>query len=127
MLSDRERQWIGDILRESAQAIAWLGDQDAESFEEDARNLAAVERKVMNVTEACLRIERGRGEPGRFAELFPGHEIEKIRGMGNILRHGYDDIQVPVIYDTVKLELPQLHARSKALLDLKANGADGQE
>lgn len=115
-LSEKEINWVDDIRKETEQAIAFLGDLDAEDFESDDLLIAAVERKVMNITEACLRIERGRKEEGRFKELFPAQDIDVIRGMGNHLRHGYDDIHAPVIYDTVKYDLPDIHKRACELL-----------
>jgi uncharacterized protein with HEPN domain len=114
--SEREEDWLIDIVREAEAAIGWVGDLSFDAFVDDEILVAAVERKVANVTEACLRIERAKAEAGRFEELFPNETIGTIRGMGNRLRHDYRGTSLKIVYDTATANLPRLVERARELL-----------
>jgi uncharacterized protein with HEPN domain len=95
-------------LRDIANAIAMIEQftvgMDFKSFSDDAKTVAAVERKLQIVSEAAIRI-------GSEAEdRFPGISWREIRGIGNWLRHQYDHVELPVIWRTVQDDLPVLKA-----------------
>ncbi len=80
----------------------FTADIDFEGFREDPKTVAAVERKLQVVSEAATRL-------GEEAEkLFPGLPWRNIRGIGNWLRHQYDHIELPMIWKTVRDDLPPL-------------------
>jgi uncharacterized protein with HEPN domain len=114
--SEREEDWIEHIAAEAKQALDWIEGLDFDGFCRDALRVAAVERKLSIVTEACLRIERNRKEPGRFAELFGSGDISDIRGMGNRIRHLYEDIDPQIVFETVRVHFPELVKRAESLL-----------
>ena len=71
-------------------------------FREDPRTIAAVERKLLVISEAAIRL-------GQEAELrCPGPPWADIRGIGNWLRHQYDAVELPVVWKTVRDDLPPL-------------------
>ena len=75
---------------------------ELESFREDPKTIAAVERKLLIISEAAIRL-------GSDAErLCPGLPWRDIRGMGNWLRHQYERIELPVIWKTLRADLPPL-------------------
>jgi len=116
-LSDREIGWLRDIVHYAGLAIEWSASHTtSESLENNLKDRAAVERMLEIVTEACQRMERGRPEPGRFAELFSEPTIHQIRGMGNVLRHDYSGVVAQTIFDTVQEHLPALRHRANVLL-----------
>lgn len=41
-------------------------------------------------------------------EVAPNTPFHQLRGLGNILRHAYDNVDVRVIFDTIEYELPAL-------------------
>lgn len=61
----------------------------------------AVERCLMRLTEAAIRI----GEE-RMARVAPDTPMHQLRGLGNILRHAYDGIDAAVVWNTVVDDLP---------------------
>jgi uncharacterized protein with HEPN domain len=72
------------------------------AFREDPKTVAAVERKLQIISEAAIRL-------GAEAEnRCPGPAWRDIRGMGNWLRHQYERIELPVIWKTVRDDLPPL-------------------
>lgn len=77
---------------------------DLDHFREDPRTIAAVERKLLVISEAAIRL-------GREAELrCPGPPWAENRGIGNWLRHQCDAVKVPVVWKTVCDDLPPLEA-----------------
>ena len=60
---------------------------DFEAYREDFKTMAAVERKLLLISEAAVRL----GEQG--PALCPGLPWENIRGIGNWLRHQYDHVR----------------------------------
>jgi uncharacterized protein with HEPN domain len=90
--------------------VQFVRDMDLETFREDPKTVAAVERKLLLISEAAVR-------PGEDAErLCPGLPWRNIRGIGNWLRHRYDRVDVETVWNTVIDDLPLL--RSRVLLAL---------
>lgn len=76
----------------------------------DARTQAAVERKMLVISEAAVRI-------GASAEsLCPGVPWRDIRGIGNWLRHQYDRVNVELVWNTIQDDLPPLKAAVEQVL-----------
>jgi len=93
-------------LRDIAEAIEairrFTQGMDAAKFREDAKTVAAVERKLQVISEAAIRL-------GEQAEvLCPGLPWRDIRGIGNWLRHQYDHVDVDAIWRTITDDLPPL-------------------
>ncbi len=96
-----------DSLRDIAEAIgmieAFTSGMDFETFRQDPKTIAAVERKLQIISEAAIRL-------GGYAESrCPGMPWRDIRGMGNWLRHQYERIELAVIWRTVQVDLPPLN------------------
>ena len=115
-----------DSLRhiiDNAETVARnLDGLDQHTFQRSAWAAAATERHIERVCEACFRL----GD--RAEELMPGQPWADIRGMGNRLRHAYDAIDVRVVWETAKLNLPQLAIAAKLALErLTAKQAHADE
>jgi uncharacterized protein with HEPN domain len=48
--------------------------------------------------------------PERMAQISPRTPVDAVRGLGNVLRHDYDQVDLGVIYLTVRESLPELRA-----------------
>jgi uncharacterized protein with HEPN domain len=85
---------------------------DFDDFIEDPKTIAAVERKLLVISEAAIRL-------GKDAEVrCPGLPWGEIRGIGNWLRHQYDSVELSVVWKTLRDDLPPLKvavARTLAL------------
>ena len=77
---------------------------DFEAYREDLKTMAAVERKLLLISEAAVRL----GDQG--PALCPGLPWENIRGLGNWLRHQYDAVDAEATWRTVVNDLPSLQA-----------------
>jgi uncharacterized protein with HEPN domain len=106
-------------LRDIAEAIDAIKrftlDTDVATFRADPKTVAAVERKLLVISEAAIRL-------GDQAEvLCPGLPWRNIRGIGNWLRHQYDRVDMDAIWRTVIDDLPPLRdAVAIALSNLSA-------
>jgi uncharacterized protein with HEPN domain len=75
-----------------------------EEFREDPKTVAAVERKLLVISEAAIRL-------GEHAPAFcPDIPWRNIRGIGNWIRHQYDRVGIETVWATVIGDLPPLSA-----------------
>jgi uncharacterized protein with HEPN domain len=70
----------------------------------------AVEREVEIISEASRRI------PEELKAMEPGIPWQDIAGIGNVLRHDYQIVADPVVWNVVTLHLPPLEAAVRRLL-----------
>lgn len=99
-----------DILDAIAQIGAFTAGMQLDTFRADPRTVAAVERKLLVISEAAIRL-------GDQAEtLCPGPAWRDIRGIGNWLRHQYDAVDIETLWNTVVDDLPPLAQAVKAAL-----------
>jgi uncharacterized protein with HEPN domain len=93
-------------LRDIAGAIDSIQEftqgMDFEAFRADSKTIAAVERKLLVISEAAVRL-------GDQAEaLCPSLPWRDIRGIGNWLRHQYDHVDFETLWNTLEDDLPPL-------------------
>ena len=95
---------LRDILDSIDMIAEFVHGMDLAGFREDPKTVAAVERKLLLISEAAVRL-------GDDAErLCPGLPWHNIRGIGNWLRHRYDRVDVETVWNTVIDDLPVLRA-----------------
>lgn len=102
MSSARPRRRFIDIVENIDRIAGFIEGMDRNSFAADLRTRLAVERCLLIIAEAAVKL-------GDLAEpLAPGVPWRNVRGIGNILRHDYDAIDVDVLWDTVESHLVRL-------------------
>jgi uncharacterized protein with HEPN domain len=101
---------LQDILDAIDMIAAFMHDMSFEQFREDPKTVAAVERKLLVVSEAAVRL--GEEAPA----LIPEVPWRNIRGIGNWLRHQYDRVDVATVWSTVIVDLPPLAASIERVL-----------
>jgi uncharacterized protein with HEPN domain len=87
---------------------------DRHRFEKDRLIRIAVERCLARLCEAAYR-------PGPNAEApIPDQPWRQIRGLGTQFRHGYDRINLEIVWNTARNRLPAVpEAARKALACLQ--------
>jgi len=95
---------LRDILDGIDMIVQFVRDMDLAAFREDPKTVAAVERKLLLISEAAVRL----GKDGE--RLCPGLPWRNIRGIGNWLRHRYDRVDVETVWNTVIDDLPSLRS-----------------
>lgn len=101
---------LGDILSAIVLIEDFTSGMDFEAFRASPMAIAAVERELLIVSEAAIRLGPG-------AELVcPDQPWPDIRGLGNRIRHAYDRIEIDRIWNTITEHLPSLKASVKRAL-----------
>jgi uncharacterized protein with HEPN domain len=102
---------LRDIVASIDAIERFIEGMDFQAFQADAKTIAAVERKLQVISEAATRL-------GDDADrLCPGPPWREIRGIGNWLRHQYDQLELDVIWKTVKDDLPPLKLSAQRALE----------
>lgn len=112
-MSFREPQRrLRDILDAIVMIERFTDSVTFDGFCEDPKTVAAVERKLLIISEAAVRL----GEEA--AILCPDQPWHKIRGIGNWIRHQYERVDLESIWRTVQYDLPALKASVNRALSL---------
>lgn len=106
------RLHLSDILDAIRSIEEFVSGMDLAAYAADERTQAAVERKILIISEAAIRL-------GDAAEtVCPEIPWRDIRGIGNWLRHQYDRIDAETIWNTIQDDFPPLKiAVERALLE----------
>ena len=110
---------LQDILDAILMIREFTGTMSFEEFRDDPKTIAAVERKLLVISEAAIRL--GENAPA----LIPEIPWRNIRGIGNWLRHQYDRVDVATIWSTVIGDLPPLTASIRRVLSERPGPAKG--
>ncbi len=110
------RSSLGDILEGVRLIEQFVSGMNLEEYVSDDRTQAAVERKMLIISEAAIRLKDD------AEALCPGVPWREIRGIGNWLRHQYDRVEIETIWNTIQDDLPPLKAAvEKAIAASKAS------
>ena len=112
MLSNRARLALFDVRDNCELARQFLAGLSFEDFKADRRTFYAVTRALDIVSEAARRL------PQDLRDRYPHLPWRAIMGVGNVYRHGYDNVAEEFVWRTVHDRLPALMA---AIADEIAN------
>jgi uncharacterized protein with HEPN domain len=70
----------------------------------DDKTIDAVERCLQRISEAANKLG------GYLDDLYPEAPWKAARGVGNVLRHKYDEVADDLIWAAIKTQLPRLRA-----------------
>lgn len=99
-----DRVGLKDMLSHAREAVEFLGDMNQEALGRDRVMQLALTRLVEIVGEAANRVS------AVTREANPEIPWSQIVGMRNRLVHGYDVIDLDVLWNTVTSDLPPLIA-----------------
>lgn len=91
-----------DILENAQAILRYTAGMDLAAFEKDRKTYDAVERCLERISEGAAKL----GDMA--AELMPGQPWQKIRSLGNRLRHEYDAIREDRLWDIAQRDIPSL-------------------
>ncbi len=107
------RTYFEDILDATEAIRNHLAGIGFAAYESDRKTRHAVERELQILTEAVFRLGP------ELAILCPSVDWRQLRGMGNFLRHEYDDVDDQIVWDLIHDTLPLVYAAvSEALTSL---------
>ena len=109
----RDSVYLLDILLKAAKlAIGYLKGKSRKEFLKDTQCQDAVIRRLEIIGEAARRISR------TTAAKFPNIPWTKVRAMRNIIVHEYDDVDLAIVWNTVRSDLPSLISLSDQQSDV---------
>jgi uncharacterized protein with HEPN domain len=101
---------LTDIVEATALIRSEMQGVTPEAFEGDIRKRWLVERGVEIISEASRRL------PDALKARHPEIPWPKVAGIGNVLRHDYEDVAAPVMWKLVYDDLPVLETACRAEL-----------
>ncbi|MGF6606379.1 uncharacterized protein with HEPN domain [Paraburkholderia sp. WSM4175] len=95
-----------DYMQQAAiDACSFVKGQAKDHFLEDKRTQRAVVMSLIIIGEAATKVMDRYAD---FAQAHPEVPWRSMRGMRNRIAHGYFDINLDVVWDTVQTALPEL-------------------
>jgi uncharacterized protein with HEPN domain len=102
--------FVEDILAAMNNAEMFLHDVSYDQFEEDLRTNFAVVRALEIIGEATKRLPIG------LREEYPGIPWKNMAGMRDRIIHGYDTVDLQIVWDVVKKDIPQIKPQVQQIL-----------
>src|SRR5258708_3856693 len=116
MPSDRLAQCFGDVVVAADLIKKWIGQAggvDAAIYH-DLLIRSAIERQLLVISEAAIRMHKI--DPVAGPTLAPDVDWPGIRGIGNFIRHKYDDLDASVLTDVLSNRLENLRVAAECVL-----------
>jgi uncharacterized protein with HEPN domain len=102
--------FIEDILDAMDKAESMLSGADFETFEEDYQLNFAVVRALEIIGEATKRL------PESIRSQYPEIPWKDMAGMRDRIIHGYDAVNLRIVWETVKRRIPEIKPRIQQIL-----------
>jgi uncharacterized protein with HEPN domain len=114
MMENRLEDYLGHMRQAATDACTYVEGLQKDDFLDDKRTQQAVTMSVIICGEAATKIMESYTE---FANSHPEIPWRSMRGMRNRIAHGYFDINLDIVWDTVQTALPQLLQKLAAIRD----------
>jgi uncharacterized protein with HEPN domain len=108
MSENRLLDYLDHIQQAATDACGFVEGLEKGEFLKDKRTQQAVIMSLIIIGEAATKVMDGYPE---FAQVHASVPWRNMRGMRNRIAHGYFDINLDVVWDTVQTALPQLLAQ----------------
>jgi uncharacterized protein with HEPN domain len=105
MTENRLSDYLDHMRQAARDACTFLDGVEKEDFLEDKRTQQAVIMSLIIIGEAATRLMDDYSE---FTQTHPTVPWRSMRGMRNRIAHGYFDINLDVVWETVQTALPEL-------------------
>ena len=105
MSENRLPDYLDHMQQAATDACGFLEGLDRDDFLEDKRTQQAVIMSLIIIGEASTKVMDGYAG---FAQRHPEVPWRSMRGMRNRIAHGYFDINLELVWDTVQSALPEL-------------------
>lgn len=105
MNESRLADYLDHMRQAASDACGFVEGLSKEEFLADKRTQQAVIMSLIVIGEAATKVMDGYGE---FAERHAQVPWRSMRAMRNRIAHGYFDINLDVVWDTVQIALPAL-------------------
>jgi len=103
---ERIAKCFRDVLGAISLIETWVEDSGGADrvISQDVKTRSAIERQL--ISEAAIRLDEL--DPTAAPRLAPTVDWAGIRGIGNFIRHKYDDLATSILVDVVRNRLTEL-------------------
>lgn len=93
---------LRDVVENCTRILDYTAGMTRDDYARDQRTKDAVERCLQRISEAAYKL-------GAYIDaLYPEAPWKDARGVGNILRHGYDAISDDEVWASIREDVPAL-------------------
>lgn len=117
----RIEDYLEHIVDSSGDILSFTNGFTLEAFKADLRTQKAVVMSIIEIGEAATKIVAS--DPD-FVAQHDGLPWAQMRGMRNRIAHGYFDIDLDIVWQTVVSAIPTLNQQAEALLDELREGPE---
>ena len=103
---------LRDIVVNAERIDANATGLDLDAFAADGKTIDACERCLERIAEAVVKLG-----PEQFAAIASDVPFERVRGLGNVPRHAYDDIDLTILFGLVRNDVPALRQAALRALE----------
>lgn len=114
MIEHRLEDYLDHMRQAATDACTYVEGLQKDDFLDDRRTQQAVTMSVIICGEAATKIMESYTD---FANSHPEIPWRGMRGMRNRIAHGYFDINLDIVWDTVQTALPQLLQKLATIRD----------
>ena len=112
MSQTRAIDYVGHMLEAARLASSYVDGMDKEGFLADRRTQQAVILNIVILGEAAAKLAHSHPE---LLDRYPHVPWKSVRGMRNRMAHGYFDIDLSILWQTVQSSLPVLAGHSAVI------------
>ncbi len=105
MSDSRLADYLDHMRQAATDACGFVAGLAKDDFLEDKRTQQAVIMSLIIIGEAATKVMDGYAE---FAQAHPEVQWRNMRGMRNRIAHGYFEVNLDVVWNTVQTALPEL-------------------
>ena len=119
MPSSKRIDRLCDILANCERIARHVAGLSRDAFLADEKTIDAVERCLQRISEAAYKI-------GSYLDdIYPEAPWQDARGIGNILRHKYDQVTDDLIWASIERDIPRLQKSAAQEIErLKKSGSE---
>jgi uncharacterized protein with HEPN domain len=117
MMDNRLRDYIEHMRQAATDACGFVDGASKNDFLTDKRTQQAVIMSLIIIGEAATKLMDGYAS---FVQLHPEVPWRGMRGMRNRIAHGYFDINLDVVWETVQTALPELLRQLRSIQEKNA-------
>jgi uncharacterized protein with HEPN domain len=114
MSENRLIDYLGHMLEATQLAVSYIAGLSKDDFLADKRTQQAIILNIVVIGEAATKLAKDYPE---FIEQHSDVPWKNMKGMRNRIAHGYFDINLDIVWDTVQTALPQLAVQLAAIRD----------
>lgn len=119
MKQGRINDYLAHMLEAIDLACSYVDGLDEPGFLADRRTQQAVILNIVVLGEAATKLAN---DHPAFVALYEDVPWQSMRGMRNRMAHGYFDIDLGIVWQTVKSSLPSLAERLAVIRDVVSSG-----